>query len=138
VREPDYDRDRIRQSREVTRWIEKIGAKVLETWADKDKVRSRLLESKTSDYRQRRIFYDTDNIVEMQNETIRVCHQCAGAFKIDSSSDRGTHLMAVHIPRKACRQCRQEGYSWYESADLHHFDLAFLQDRTQDKFSVKK
>ncbi len=138
VREPDYDPDRIRQSSEVTRWIEQTGRKVLESWNQREAVKSRLLDAKSTDFRQRRIFYDTDNIVETQNETISVCRTCGGALKIDSSSDRGVHLLGVHIPRKACRKCRREGQAWFENADMKAFDLVLLQDRTQDKFSIKQ
>jgi len=138
VREPDYDPDSIRQSSEVTRWIEQIGSKVLESWKQREAVKNSLLDAKSSDYRQRRIFYDTDNIIETQNETISVCRKCAGTLKIDSSSDRGMRLLGVHIPRKACRKCCREGRDWFENADMNEFDLVFLQDRTQDKFSVKQ
>jgi acetoin utilization deacetylase AcuC-like enzyme len=138
VREPDYNPDSIRQSIEVTRWIEQTGRKVLEGWNQRETVKRRLLDAKTTDFRQRRIYYDTDNIVETQKETITVCRKCAGALKIDSSSDRGTHLLGVHIPRKACRKCRQEGQAWFEASGMSEFDLVFLQDRTQDKFSIKK
>jgi len=138
VREPDYNPESIRQSSEITRWIEQTGRKVLESWNQRETVKRRLLDAKTTDFRQRRIYYDTDNIVETQKETITVCRKCAGALKIDSSSDRGTHLLGVHIPRKACRKCRQEGQAWFEASGMSEFDLVFLQDRTQDKFSIKK
>jgi hypothetical protein len=36
--------------------------------------------------RDRNIYYDTDNIHEHQQETIRVCDNCGGAFKIDSAA----------------------------------------------------
>jgi hypothetical protein len=137
VREPDYDPERIRQSTEVTRWIEQTGRKVLDVWAQREAARSHQLRAGSTDFRQRRIFYDTDNIVETQKETISVCRNCAGALKIESSADRGRHILGVHIPRKACRKCRQEGRTWYEKADLNQFDHVFLQDRTQDKFSEK-
>jgi len=138
VREPDYDPDRIRQSSEVTRWIEQTGRKVLESWNQREALKSRLLDAKSTDCRRRQIFYDTDSIMETQNETISVCRKCAGALKIDSSSDRGMHFLGVHIPRKACRKCLREGQDWFEKADMNEFDLVLLQDRTQDKFSVKQ
>jgi hypothetical protein len=41
---------------------------------------------------------------------IRVCTDCGGAWRIDSSSDRGSHILAVHIPNQACGACRNQGY----------------------------
>jgi hypothetical protein len=40
----------------------------------------------------------------------------------------------VHIPRKACRKCKEIGYRWYDEADTGRFDLIFLQDRPEDKY----
>ncbi|OQY58813.1 MAG: histone deacetylase [Desulfobacteraceae bacterium 4572_88] len=132
VREPDYDPDRIRQASDVTRYIEKISGKILSAWHQRDSLREQLQGKKEFDERSRSIFYDTDSISEKQHETLRICSECGGAFKIDSSSDRGNHILAVHIPRKACGQCKSMGYEWYESA--RHVDMAFLQDRTGDKY----
>ncbi len=52
----------------------------------------------------------------------------------DSSSDRGSHILAIHIPRKACRDCKGLGYKWYDTADAREYDMIFLQDRTEDKY----
>jgi len=132
VREPDYDADRICQGSDVTRYIEKISGKILSAWHQRDSLREQLQGKKKFDERSRSIFYDTDSLSEKQHETLRICSECGGAFKIDSSSDRGNHILAVHIPRKACGQCKSMGYEWYESA--RQVDMAFLQDRTGDKY----
>jgi acetoin utilization deacetylase AcuC-like enzyme len=137
VREPDYDPDRIRQNPAVTSAIEKISENVLAIWQQRANIRNNLLEKTDPRQRRRNIFYDTDGIRETQVEQIQICDDCAGALRIDSSSDRGAHILAVHIPRKACRTCRQTGYQWYNSADSQQYDLIFLQDRPQDSY-VKK
>ena len=137
VREPDYDPDRIRQNPAVTSAIEKISENVLAIWQQRANIRNNLLEKTDPRQRRRNIFYDTDGIRETQVEQIQICDDCAGALRIDSSSDRGAHILAVHIPRKACRTCRQTGYQWYDSADTQQYDLIFLQDRPQDSY-VKK
>jgi hypothetical protein len=87
--------------------------------------------------RARNIFYDTDGIRESQNEQIRICQDCAGALRIESSSDRGVHILAVHIPRNACSKCRETGYEWYDRAGIDQFDMIFLQDRPEDRYHVK-
>ena len=137
VREPDYDPDRIRQNPAVTSAIEKISENVLAIWQQRADIRNNLLGKTDPRQRRRNIFYDTDGIRETQVEQIQICDDCAGALRIDSSSDRGAHILAVHIPRKACRTCRQTGYQWYNSADSQQYDLIFLQDRPQDSY-VKK
>ena len=87
--------------------------------------------------RTRSIFYDTDGIHESQKEQIEICPDCAGALQIDSTPDRGNHILAIHIPRKACRNCREIGYKWYDLADTNQYDMIFLQDRPQDAYIEK-
>ena len=137
VKEPDYDPDRIRQTPEVTDAIEKIGEAVLSIWQQRTGIKDQLMEKKNPRHRTRNIYYDTDGIHESQKEQIEICPDCAGALRIDSSSDRGAHILAVHIPRNACNNCREIGYKWYESADTGQFDQIFLQDRPQDSYIVK-
>ncbi len=137
IKEPDYNYDRIRQSSEVTEYISQLGERVMSQWKDKEKIKERMQAGKTFDIRQRQIFYDTDAISERQTETIRICKDCGGAFCIDSASDRGKRIFAVHIPVNSCNTCAQAAYDWYESADKKRFDLAFLQDRKEDKYHIK-
>jgi hypothetical protein len=134
VKEPNYDPQRIRQRPEVTGAIEKIGDIVLSIWQNKEILKKQLLEKSDPQKRTRTIFYDTDGIRESQAEQIQLCADCAGALRIDSSSDRGARILAVHIPRKACSQCRDTGYRWYEEADSRQFDGIYLQDRTKDLY----
>jgi acetoin utilization deacetylase AcuC-like enzyme len=138
VKEPDYDPESIRQTPAVTEAIEKIGDTVLTIWQQRKSIKDQLMEKTDPHQRTRSIFYDTDGIQESQAEQIRICTDCAGALRIDSSSDRGAHILAVHIPRKACRKCKEIGYRWYDTADTAQFDMIFLQDRTEDKYIEKK
>ncbi len=138
IKEPDYDPDRIRQSRHVTRQIEETGEKVLNLWQNRDKIKDQL--QKTDEYsdRIRRIHYDTDDINELQKERLRICRECGGALRIDTSSDTGYNVLCVHIPIKACKKCRETGYNWYEEAKKGDFHRAYLQDRPEDKYLEKK
>ena len=134
IKEPNYDPESIRQPPEVTEAIEKIGAVVLSIWQNRETLKDQLLEKTDLQKRTRTIFYDTDGILESQAEQIQVCPDCAGALRIDSSSDRGAHILAVHIPRKACRKCKDIGYRWYDEASRRQFDGIYLQDRTEDLY----
>jgi len=137
VKEPGYDPERIRQTSDVTRYISKLGAKVMSLWQNREQTKSLLQKNKDFDERSRRVFYDTDNISETQREMIRICRDCGGALRIDSSSDRGQHVLCVQIPRKACNACKEIAYQWYETANPRDFDMAFFQDRSADKYLIQ-
>jgi acetoin utilization deacetylase AcuC-like enzyme len=137
VKEPDYDPDTIRQAPAVTEAIEKIGETVLTIWQQRAAIKDQIIEKSDPAQRTRSIFYDTDGIHESQKEKIEICPDCAGALQIDSSSDRGAHILAVHIPRKACNKCQELGHKWYEKAETNQYDRIFLQDRVQDDYIEK-
>lgn len=134
VKEPGYDAESIRQTLQVTELIEKTGELVLSLWKQRETEREKIIKLKDFDETRRNVFYDTDGIHESQKEKIRICPDCSGTYRIDSTSDRGFHIMAVHIPRKACKECKGLGYKWYDMANKANFDIVFLQDRTEDKF----
>ena len=134
VKEPDYDPDKIRQKPEIDRWIDDIKRITLENWEKRNETKDEELIEKGFDDRSRNIFYDTDNLSETQKEKIRICPECNGTLQIDSSSDRGFHILAVHIPRKACSACQNLGHEWYDAAQKGGYDFAFLQDRVKDKY----
>jgi acetoin utilization deacetylase AcuC-like enzyme len=138
VKEPAYDPESMRQRRDITEWIKKTGEICLSNWQQRERISAHARGTSKFHERNRNIFYDTDNIVEKQHETIHVCRDCSGVLKIDSSSDRGYRILAVNIPRKACRDCKEIGYKWYDSADKALFDMVSLQDRTEDKFLERK
>lgn len=138
IKEPDYDFEKLRQSVEITEYIKRCCDRVLESWRRAPEIREQLINKGGIQERERTIFYDTDNILENQREKIIVCRDCPGAWAIESWTDRGRRIYAVHIPRKACLRCEEQGYEWYESAPLRPFDAIFLQDRKNKKFLVRK
>jgi acetoin utilization deacetylase AcuC-like enzyme len=137
LKEPTFDPRRVRQSEEVSQYITQICDKVMETWQQRETYAAEVRLRPGCGRRQRRIFYDTDSISESQSEEIIVCSDCAGALRIDSRSDRGHHILAIHIPRLACGSCRQQAYDWYEQADINSFEAIYLQDRPADEYRVR-
>ncbi len=137
LREPDYDVATYRQSSDITNYIKKLGQKVLENWHQRDAL-TEIARGKTlPDKRARSIYYDTDNIQEHQDETIRICDDCGGALRIESSADRKKPILAVHIPINACAACQKQGHRWFDSARSDQFSEIFLQDRTTDLYLSK-
>lgn len=138
IREPDYQPERIRQGPDTTRYIEKLVDEVLKVWKSGPEMRAKNREKTGFAERSRNIFYDTDQILESQREKIRLCPDCSGMVAIDSETDSGVRILAVHIPRKACAECRETGYKLYDSANTRRYNNVFLQDRTSDRYiSVK-
>jgi len=137
VREPDYRPESIRQTPDINRWIEQVTALTLENWENRHGMKERAQSGKEVENRSRTIFYDTDQISETQNESLRICTECGGTWKIDSATQRNGRILAVHIPRHACSRCTDTGHEWFESADAREFEGAYLQDLTSDRFQFK-
>ncbi len=138
VREPDYRPEEIRQSDEVESLISSTCEDLLGLRRQCAQKREKYLEGSEFVQRSKTIFYDTDNIIEEQKETVRVCRECAGVIKIDSYADTGYHLLGVCVPRKACRTCQDLGGQWFEEGSVKRFDLVCLQERVADEYRVKR
>jgi hypothetical protein len=138
VKEPDYQPEKIRQSPDTTAYIQKLTEVILENWSKSADLREKHQASLKFAKRERNIFYDTDQIQESQRENLRVCPDCSGVLAIDSDTDRGRQIYAVHIPRKACKACQELGYQWYEGFEGKHYDGVFLQDRVHNQYLVRE
>jgi acetoin utilization deacetylase AcuC-like enzyme len=136
VKEPDYDPAKIRQSPDVSESIRQVGEKILSYWQQRKPIQEQIQSKGEIFERQREIFYDTDGIAETQTEQVKACKECGGVWQIDSSSDRGQHILAVRIPVSACESCRNLGHRWYDQAETQRFDFKFLQDRSTDTYHV--
>ncbi len=134
VTEPGYDPERLQQSPTVTRSIQRTGEQVLSNWRRRDSIMALVQKGQSFSERTRSIYYDTDNITEKQFETLRICSECSGVYKIDSSADGGRRILAVHVPRNACPRCRNLGYEWFDTAGKEKFTGVYLQDRYDDTY----
>jgi len=137
VKEPDYNPESIRQSPEVSGYIQQLGDKILELWSARKEVQARVQTEKAFHERSRSIFYDTDGIQETQHETVRACECSGGTLRIDSTASTGRHVLAVHIPRNACKTCQETGMDWFESEKSKEFDALYLQNRPVDSYTVQ-
>ncbi len=139
IREPDYEPDKIRQSSQVTSQIQEVAKVVLDNWHNREQLKKQMQQTSKNGYgeRIRRIYYDTDGITELQKEKIRICNDCGGAIRIDTSADTGAQVLAVHVPIDACKSCQEQGQKWYEEASAEDFHRAYFQNRPEDKYYEK-
>ncbi|MFV9566962.1 histone deacetylase family protein [Thermoanaerobacter mathranii] len=133
VSEPDYDKEKLKQPKDITEYIKKLSEIIYNRWKNKDDLR--LKEFKDVNYvkRPRRVYYDTDGILETQVQNFKICNKCSGVNTIESKSDRGYHIFAITIPRDACPNCIDEGYKLYKNASSHYTNV-YLQDRVNDEY----
>ncbi|WP_035171969.1 histone deacetylase family protein [Caldanaerobius polysaccharolyticus] len=131
IREPDYSEEMSRQSRLEMDYIKRVCDEVYKKWSQRDVLRERYLQGKKVVERQRRIYYDTDNIMEYQREKTWVC-SCSGLTCIESHAE-GDKVYAVIIPRDACDRCYEAGIQEWEKA-RKVYGAVYLQDKRNDVF----
>ncbi|MGV8075689.1 MAG: histone deacetylase family protein [Methanosarcina sp.] len=139
VREPDYKPGMFVQSSRDRHVLEEIVASQLENWNNRDK----LVETETSKHgdfyrRKKQIFYDTDMIQELQEETIRMCPDCQGYMTIDSqahSQMNNSRIFGVSIPIYACNSCQAEAREEYSKRlSYPEYEYVYLQDKKTDEY----
>lgn len=137
VREPDFNPQLYRQSETVSDYIKKLVDVIMERWRKREKIREDIRPKSGFIRRKRRIYYDTDGIVEYQEETVRICDECGGLLLIDSSADTGMHIFAVVVPSSSCGTCRHLGEKLFESIEKKPYQKIYLQDRDRDLYLVR-
>ncbi len=107
VVEPDYNREKLCQSQQITDYLEKLCMSTLKSYFKPAQLKVKLNQYDT---RIKNIYYDTDDISDQQVEQILICSNCSGVRHLTSKTDRGTSSMGIEIPLDACPRCRNEGY----------------------------
>ena len=102
VREPDYNAEALRQSEQITHYIERTSAEVMMLWKKRRDMKKSVVETNKYIKRKKQIYYDTDGISEQQEETVRVCDDCGGLVTIDSFADTGKRSEE----RRVGKECR--------------------------------
>jgi hypothetical protein len=101
------------------------------------------LEKKNFYKRCKRIFYDTDMIAELQEESVRICASCQGYMTISSQAQRGRGILntafCVSLPRNACSSCRDDARKEFDDrVGDRRFSCVYLQDKGRDAFRACK
>ncbi len=136
VHEPDYDKDKLRQSKDISEYVKQVSEKVYDRWTKKDDLYIKNIKGYDYIENKKQIYYDTDGIMENQVQKFKVCNKCFGVDTIDSTSDRGDHILAITIPRDGCTSCVDEGYRLYKTAS-NRYSKVYLQDRVNDDFLAR-
>ena len=136
VKEPDYDSHKLKQPEKITNYIKGLSELVYQRWKTKEELWLKDFKGMEKVERKRRIYYDTDGILEQQTQTFKICKKCSGVNTIRSRSDSGYRVFAITIPRDACSGCIDEGHKMYKNAS-NEFTNVYLQDRVNDEYLAK-
>lgn len=135
VMEPDYDPERLKQSKDVTEYIKSLCQRSYSNWKNKNEIAKDLFKNKEYITRHKNIYYDTDGITENQTERIDICDSCSGLIVIESNSDRNSNLLGITIPRDGCSKCIDKGYNLFQNST--NYSRIFIQDKPNDTFLSK-
>ncbi|MBZ4687738.1 MAG: Histone deacetylase [Clostridiales bacterium] len=140
VLEPDLTADKIKQSPKITEDIKKTVDQLLLLFSNRTRIDLNKIFGKGEFYhRTRRIFYDTDNLLDEQKEQIYRCDNCSGYRLVHSwvnsfnKSNYTTYV--VIIPRDACPGCvKRAEERWQEKQKSGGYDYIFLQDLVNERY----
>lgn len=136
VREPDYDKEKLKQTKDITKHIEKLSEVVLDIWKHKDELRQDKFKGIDVVQKAKRVYYDTDGIMDTQVQHFKKCSKCSGINWIDSKTDNGYEVLAITIPRDACSSCIDEAYKMYKAPPKGYTNI-YLQDKVNDIYLTK-
>lgn len=134
VHEPDYNKESLKQSDEITKYVEEISKLVYNQWKNREQLRKEKYDGKNYVEQSRQIYYDTDGITENQKQVFYICKQCSGLSVINSRSSTNFHVLAVTVPQDACKNCLDKGYKLYKNTSYDEYTNVYLQDRVNDKY----
>ncbi|MCD6534548.1 MAG: histone deacetylase, partial [Deltaproteobacteria bacterium] len=137
VREPDYNPESLRQSNEITNYIEKLCGLTLKNYFSPPPLK---VKPNQYDVRAKSVYYDTDGINDQQIEQIMVCTSCSGVRHLTSKTPRNSTCMGIEIPIDACKRCRDEGYRLLEEArrNFKGTTLKFINRLEQEYLTINE
>jgi len=111
VREPDFDPIALREEPDTMDYIKTLCSQLTDNYF---RPKPGAFE-KQGEYfiRERKIYYDTDGILEKQREEMKDCDQCRGVRLIKSSSSHLPPCLGVELPIDCCPACEREGYEQF-------------------------
>jgi len=123
IREPNYKPEQIKQSAQTTEYIAELCKQLPKLYFDppafdaKGDSRQGVISGDMF-IRHKQIYYDTDGINEVQQESLIMCDKCRGLYKVETRADSGPLCLGVEIPIDACPDCKSKGYQIVEDGLL--------------------
>ena len=132
IREPDYNHAALRETPDIMENIKQTCDYVLNGYfhppmGDFEKKGEYFI-------RERKIYYDTDGILEKQREELKDCGQCRGLRLIKSGSGHLLSCLGVELPIDCCPTCEREGYEAFTRSNKE-FLVSQLLDQKNKQFS---
>lgn len=134
VCEPDYNKEKLKQTNEITENVKRISKLALDQWKKRDELSKEKFQGLEYLEEDRQIYYDTDGIMDNQKRIYQICNKCSGVEVIYSNSSSGFDVLAITIPRGACRACVNRSYRFYKQSSLNEFTNIYLQDKVNDEY----
>ena len=128
VKEPGYESGAWRQDDRIMEIIKQIPDQILPVYFDPG---DPLHDEGELVTRDKRVFYDTEGIMEYQTETLRVCGHCRGALMIESETSRSVTTVCVEIPRKVCPDCLEQAHQWIDAQQARGELPVHVMDKSQ-------
>lgn len=136
VREPDFNGAALRESLETFDLIKYSCEHYLENY------RHPLSPDyeKEGEYfiRERRVYYDTDGIIEKQRELLRDCPNCRGVRIVKSSSSHLLPCLGVELPFDCCPECERVGYETLTKSSKNDFLVAQMMDHKNKRYFYRE
>lgn len=134
--EPGYNENNFHESPQRMAQLRAIVDHQGELFSQRDKL-VEAARHKFAPYWQRRrnIFYDTDQIQEQQQESLRICPDCSGMLTINSQA-RGLNTLGIVIPFGACSTCIEKAEQAYDEARSKHYNYVYLQHKAGDRYQM--
>ncbi|MGI6655419.1 MAG: histone deacetylase [Desulfobulbus sp.] len=134
VREPDFNRAALREQPEVLERIKQLCPVLLDGYFHPEP--GDFKREKGFFIRQRRIYYDTEGILEQQREALKDCDQCRGLRLIRTSSSHIQTCLGVELPIDCCPDCEREGYAAFENKRENYVVVQML-DQKNNQFCYR-
>ncbi len=142
VKEPELNSGSIRKEDEISEEVKKKVNVLQDIWQSREEIIMGDEFQLKDDhyYREKNLHYDTDNIRERQEESVKACSRCSGFIDINSqakSSFPARRIRALILPHDCCNECRMEARErWLKinEQETAEYDFIAWQDKARGEY----
>jgi acetoin utilization deacetylase AcuC-like enzyme len=132
VVEPEYRPNLFHQSERTGDYIGRLCEILFDRYRRREELRHEACRGRSHHEERRQVYYDGEGISESQAERVRLCSECPGLVRLESTVQGRGKLLTLELPRRCCEACRAEGEESFRNADAGHFARIELHDRPRD------